>query len=148
MGVKCKLLETGLDVFFFPDLLTCDLKVSSVLPGPGGSPGGDPLAASPLPADTHCRRSAAACSVCTRSSLACSSFFTSLSSKVAALKWRRLCPVSALAAAIWKEDTSLSRGQGRSSVPFALACPDVHQGSPAPTVTHALMTPLCLGLVQ
>lgn len=52
---------------------------------------------------THRRLSASVCSFCTRSSLACSSFFTSLSSKVAALKWRRLCPASILAAATYKE---------------------------------------------
>ena len=58
---------------------------------------GDEMVAAPTP--TYWSPSASACSLCTSCSLACSSFFTSLSSKVAALKWRRLWPASALAAA-------------------------------------------------
>lgn len=76
------------------------------IPGRGANP-------ALCPPGTHWRPSASACSFCTSCSLACRSFFTSLSSKVAALKWRRLCPASALAAATCKHRNQRHQGWGK-----------------------------------
>lgn len=89
--LSCKHSEIAIGCIFPPQIClqrsaqqfarTRDPGVSKVLTG-------DEMVVAPTA--TYWSPSASACSLWTSCSLACSSFFTSLSSKVAALKWRRL----------------------------------------------------------